>query len=235
MMPNLTRFYNERRDGATPSFLIVHGTAVDKGEAHKILSGQTVREVSCHYMIDQSGQVTQYLDESVRAWHAGISYWEGITDINSHSIGMELECLSHNEKFDEPEAFYTDAQMQTLITLAQQIIDRHNIPAHRVLAHQDVAPGRKADPGPHFDWTQLAQNGVGLWHGLQPADNDPVIDDSVAFIQKLDAYGYDTSKELPSVIRAFQTHFLPWNICGQVTEQSVQALDILLEKKSFCK
>ncbi|MDB5478719.1 MAG: N-acetylmuramyl-L-alanine amidase, negative regulator of AmpC, AmpD, partial [Alphaproteobacteria bacterium] len=116
---------------------------------------------------------------------------------------------------------------------------RWNIAPHHILAHQDIAPYRKFDPGVNFDWAGFARKGIGAWHDLEPVENDPVIDDKTvhdAFKKNMALYGYDTrpapeGREFSEVIRAFQTHFLPWNICGQVTGQSVQALDILLENK----
>jgi len=245
----LTPHHNLRR----PSMIIIHGTEVDDARSRAVFAGQTEHEASCHYYIDDKGEVTQYLDEQARAWHAGQGYWAGFNDVNSLSIGIELLALSNTRKFDGPETLYTAAQMAALVPLLQGIITRHKIAPWHVLGHQDVSFNRefeptpenmknvvpaqpvsqqkKYDPGPNFDWAFLAENGIGAWHGLKPAASDPVIAEDVEFILKLAAYGYDVHKDIPGAIRAFQAHFLPWNICGQVTEQSVAALDILLQKK----
>ena len=246
IFPAATSYHGLRR----PTMLIIHGTECDDAMSRAILGGQTEHQASAHYYIDDKGNVVQYLDETARAWHAGQGWWSGITDLNSVSVGIELLALSKNRTFTGPDTVYTAAQMTALTALAKQIIGRHQIHPWHVLAHQDVSCTReteplpldqeqihpfgqqkKYDPGPHFKWRQLAANGVGIWHDLPPVTNDPLVHNDGDFRLKLAAYGYDTSKEWPSVIRAFQTHFLPWHICGQVTEQSVQILDILLKKK----
>lgn len=244
-----------------PVMVIIHGTEVDDATSRAVFSGKSGHQGSCHYYIDDKGQVTRYLDEAARAWHAGQAFWAGITDINSVSIGIELLAISHSRKFDGPETVYTDAQMQALAALAKDICERHNIPACHVLGHQDVSctrelepqPGdtlddvlkqpvakqKKYDPGIHFNWKYLAAQGVGLWHDLEPVADDPVITSPeriASFVINMMAYGYDMrhlpgNKDHQSVIRAFQTHFLPWNVCGQITEQTVNALNILLQKK----
>jgi N-acetylmuramoyl-L-alanine amidase len=230
-----TPHYNTR----TPVMLVLHGTGVDGKKTHDILSGKTDREVSCQYMIDKAGTVTQFLDGTVRAWHAGLSYWAGFTNINSMSIGIEIECAGDDDSFDWPESGYNDLQLKTVAKLAYEITETYKILPHNILGHQDIAPYRKKDPGPKFDWKMLADNGVGLWHGLEKPVQDVVIEDKqmiAAFMQMLTLYGYDPrpapeGHNWKEVVTAFQTHFLPWNICGLVTQQSIQALDILLDKK----
>lgn len=213
--------------------LILHGTEVDDAKTRHILSGQDAREASAHYYIDDRGGVTQYLDESMRAWHAGLSYWEGVTDINSASIGIELLAISKDGRFSGPETFYTDAQIESLSVLAKAICERHKILPQHVLAHEDVAPKRRLDPGKHFPWQKLAEKGVGLWHGLHSVSDDAVLQDDNEFFENLSRYGYDMRPEQDraAVLKAFQTHFLPWNICGQVTQQTLQAAKILVKKK----
>ena len=229
-----THMFNTRR----PSMLILHGTEVDAQQSHEILSGNTDREASAHYLIEEDGKIVQYLDEGVRAWHAGLSYWSGFSDINSASIGIELVCLSKDGSFNGAESKYTPAQMTSLIDLCREILARHKIPAYHVLAHQDIAPGRRFDPGIHFDWQNLAQHGIGVWHDLEPQADDFVITDQAEiqmFHLGLSLYGYAQEafddQPFSEVIRAFQSHFLPWNVCGEVTVQSVAALGILLGKK----
>ena len=226
-----TPHYNERK--AAISMLIIHGTEVDDAATRAILEGKAEREASAHYYIDDKGAVTQYLDESVRAWHAGLSYWEGVTDINSASIGIELLAISNDGSFSGPETFYTDAQIASLVVLAKEICARHNIAPHHVLAHEDIAPKRRLDPGKHFPWEKLAEQGVGLWHELAPVTHDPVLKDDAEIIEVLGQYGYDTRPEMDraALLKAFQTHFLPWNICGQPTPQAFQAAKILVTKK----
>lgn len=257
LFPAVTPHYNARK----PSMIVIHGTEVDHDTSLAILNGKTEREASAHYYIDDKGTVTQFLDESVRAWHAGKSHWSGFSDVNSLSIGIELLALSANGRFNGDETVYTDAQIDALAALCKEISTRYNIPANHVLGHQDIDSGRYAteavektpgektlvvnplqmrwDPGPRFPWQKLAGQGVGLWHGLEQPAQDVVIEDSRlidAFAQMLTLYGYDTrpapvGRTMYDAVSAFQTHFLPWNICGLVTEQSIRALDILLQKK----
>ncbi len=231
-----TPHYNERK----PVLLIVHGIGTSLEDAENIFTGNSEYEASTHYFITQTGEVRQYLDETARAYHAGVSYWSGITDINSISLGIELE---GNPVITDEKDFhlvsYNKTQMQALSELIKSICDRNKILPHNILGHQDISPYRKKDPGPHFDWKMLADNGVGLWHDLEKPAQDVVIEDKqmiAAFMQMLTLYGYDPrpapeGHNWKEVVTAFQMHFLPWNICGLVTQQSIQALDILLDKK----
>src|SRR5690606_22700205 len=169
-----TPHFSERR----PSMIIIHGTEVDRAKTHAILAGRSDYQVSCHYAVYRDGEAVQYLDESTRAWHAGASGWAGFTDINSLSLGIELEFISPGGKFVEADLCYTPEQMEALISLLKKILGNkdYKIPPHHILAHQDIAPDRKPDPGPLFDWKTLAENGIGLWHGLEPVKDDAPID-----------------------------------------------------------
>lgn len=229
-----THMFNERR----PTMLILHGTEVDAQKSRDILSGNTDREASAHYLIEEDGKVIQYLDENLRAWHTGVGYWSGFTDLNSASIGIELVCISKDGSFAGQESKYTNAQMESLVTLCTEILSRHKIEPYHVLAHQDISPGRRYDPGIHFDWEFLAKNGIGVWHGLEPITDDFVITDEAEikmFHLGLSLFGYAAQplddKPYEEIVRSFQLHYLPWNVCGQVTAQSIEALGILLGKK----
>lgn len=230
MFPAATTYFNERK--AAIDMLLIHGTEVDDAKTRAILSGQTEHEASAHYYIDDKGQIIQYLDESVRAWHAGKGYWGGSEDTNSRSVGIELLAISHDGKFKGEETVYTDAQIDALIRLSKEITSRHKIPAAHVLGHTDTAPFRKFDPGMKFPWVKLAEQGVGLWHGLQP-EKDDVLADMQQTIEVLTTFGYDTrdASLYGDVLKAFQTHFLPWSICGKATRQTLEAAQILVGKK----
>ncbi len=230
MFPAATKYFNERKSAI--DMLLIHGTEVDDAKTRAILSGQTAYEASAHYYIDDKGRITQYLDESARAWHAGKGYWAGSEDTNSRSVGIELLAISHDGKFKGEETVYTDAQIDALVQLSKEITSRHNIPAAHVLGHTDTAPFRKFDPGPKFPWVKLAEQGVGLWHGLQP-EKDEMLEDMQQAIEALTIFGYDTRDPAlhSDVIKAFQTHFLPWHICGKPTRQTLEAARILVEKK----
>lgn len=208
-----TDHFEDRKNGARPTFLIIHytetqGPQVAEGYFTGALEHPTGGRVSAHYMIDENGAITQYVDEDKRAWHAGISYWEGIEDINSHSIGIEL--VNPGRKYGYRR--FTAAQMEALVTLAKDIIKRNNIPAYRVLGHSDIAPTRKVDPGELFDWKMLAKAGIGQWP--EPDEDDfRMADDLLRSEQNLkEAFiraGYDPKADMGSLIRAFRQHYDP--------------------------
>ncbi|MEL7544007.1 MAG: N-acetylmuramoyl-L-alanine amidase, partial [Pseudomonadota bacterium] len=164
-----TKNYTARRPEAVPprrpDILILHYTAMTS--AARAVHWLTTPEsgVSCHYLVTETGDVIQMVHEAYRAWHAGVSYWQGDRDINSASIGIEIANPGPGIKNPDSTsaAMFPSAQMAAVRDLARDICARNAIPPHRVLAHSDVAPGRKVDPGPLFDWEWLAHEGVGLW------------------------------------------------------------------------
>ncbi|ATX65963.1 N-acetylmuramoyl-L-alanine amidase [Roseinatronobacter bogoriensis] len=149
-------------------------------------------EVSAHYVISPSGQVWQLVQEADRAWHAGAGSWCGVSDINSHSLGIEL-VNTGAQPFPEP-------QMHRLEMLLSSMMDRWNIPPHQVIAHSDMAPERKEDPGPRFDWRRLDRLSLGFCpDGM--GDDLPLAD-------SLDAIGYP-AVEAEKRLQAFRFRFLP--------------------------
>ena len=185
-------------------------------------------EVSAHYMVWEDGRVTQLVDEGERAWHAGASCWAGETDLNSCSIGIEIVNGGHdfpNEDGTLPT--YPDAQIEALITLARDIIARQDISPARILAHSDIAPERKIDPGEHFPWETLAQEGIGLWPtSIEPVDGTEILlpGDTGAPIREmqeaLSKIGYEIeatglfNETTRLVLTAFQRRYLPTKITG---------------------
>ncbi len=186
-------FYDERK---TPvDMLLLHCSAHNTDDMLAVLQQQGL---SCHYIIDTDGSITSVVDETKRAWHGGLGSWGNITsDINSHSIGIEL---SHPTLGQSP---YADKQIDALINLAQDIVCRYKIPQYNIVGHSDTAPTRKADPGKCFPWKTLAQNGLGLWY-QNTTDNieEKSIEDMLTGI------GYDTT-DLNAAQYAFCRHFLP--------------------------
>jgi N-acetylmuramoyl-L-alanine amidase len=179
--------------------------------------------VSAHYLIGEDGTVWRLVDEDRRAWHAGLSWWAGATDINSRSIGIELANPGHGPGYHD----FPPPQMAALEALARTILGRHPIPPHRVLGHSDVAPGRKIDPGEKFDWCGLARAGVGLWPRIS-ADRDlPKSILPVAEIaEKMRRFGYrDGSAD---AVTAFQRHFRPALIDGIADCETLARLSDLL-------
>jgi N-acetylmuramoyl-L-alanine amidase len=140
-------------------YLIMHYTGMESAQAALERLSDPVAKVSAHYMIKEDGDVIQMVAEDKRAWHAGISHWGGEEALNSASIGIEIVNGGHD--FGLPD--FPDVQIVKLIQLAQEIIKRHNISAQYILAHSDIAPDRKQDPGEKFPWERLANAGIGYW------------------------------------------------------------------------
>ena len=237
-----TDHYEDRRNGARPSFIIIHYTETRTLEdAEDYFLGRTAHpsggRVSAHYMIDRDGAVIQYVDEDKRAWHAGLAHWRGIEDINSHSIGIEL--VNPGRKYGYTT--FTAAQMASLVRLCRAIMARHSITPHRVLGHSDVAPARKKDPGELFDWEMLAKAGCAVWPKPNEEDHrigrDYVRDEN-ALREAFTRAGYDPSVSLDSLIVAFQRHFYPEAFesqnrdeIGKITETAAARLHWLVRNR----
>jgi N-acetylmuramoyl-L-alanine amidase len=189
--------HNPRREGPV-DLLLLHYTGMASAEAALDRLCDPAAEVSSHYLIDEDGTIFRLVDEVNRAWHAGAGFWAGCRDINSRSIGIELVNPGHALGYRD----FPVPQMQSLIHLAQGILARHPIPPHRVLAHSDIAPPRKQDPGELFDWALLAGHGIGLWPdpAAEGPDGDPW--------RGLARIGYDPDAGDAAIV-AFQRHFLP--------------------------
>ena len=146
--------FNERAPDKPLDMIIIHYTDMTSAEAALNRLSDPEAQVSAHYLISKDGEIYQLVDDSKRAWHAGVSEWEEETDINSRSIGIELDYPGHSNGL----APYPEVQIQSLIHLCKEIQNRYRIPKSRIIGHEDVAPGRKIDPGPHFPWIQLKEN-----------------------------------------------------------------------------
>ena len=165
-------------------------------------------------MVDEDGKIFQLVDEEMRAWHAGISYWRGNTNINQRSIGIEIVNKGHEFGYTP----FPKTQMEAVASLCLDIINRHNIPARNVVGHSDIAPTRKQDPGELFDWKFLAEKGVGIFPTATTALHYPP--------STLHQYGYDTSN-INKAIAAFQRHFRPNNISEIWDEECAELLAIV--------
>ncbi|WP_437891086.1 N-acetylmuramoyl-L-alanine amidase [Phytobacter sp. V91] len=226
--------------------LVIHYTADDFDASLATLTG---KQVSSHYLIPQQPPVRngkpriwQLVPEKELAWHAGVSFWRNATRINDTSVGIELENRGW-QNIDGRKQFtpFSPAQIEALIPLAKDIINSYNILPQNVVAHADIAPQRKDDPGPLFPWRELAALGIGAWpddarvafylNGRSPYE--PV--DSAALLDLLARYGYEVKPEMTQVqrkrvIMAFQMHFRQalWN--GEADAQSLAIAEALLEK-----
>jgi N-acetylmuramoyl-L-alanine amidase len=178
-------------------------------------------KVSAHYMIDETGTVTRMVLEGKRAWHAGRSYWRGITDINSASVGIELVNPGHEWGYRP----FPEAQMESLIPLLADIIKRHDIPRANIVGHSDVAPARKEDPGELFEWDLLARYRLALARP-QLRIPSPYANDG-AFYLALERFGYDIADGLAAV-RAFQRRWRPETIDGVIDGECSAILFALL-------
>lgn len=227
-----------RREGVRPSLLILHYTGMSSAEKAIDWLARAESGVSCHYVIDEEGRITQLVPESLRAWHAGASYWRGETDINSHSIGIEIQNPGHQHGYPD----FPAAQMDAVIALGKDITRRHAMAVDAVLAHSDIAPGRKIDPGEKFNWMQLAREGLGLWVRPSPVRADdpgfgPCDGGShVTRAQELLAlYGYRVAptgildQTTEQVLKAFQTHFRPRRVDGRLDRSTALTLERLVE------
>jgi N-acetylmuramoyl-L-alanine amidase len=208
-------------DARRPNFVIIHHTS--DGSAEEALAVLTDRErkVSAHYLIGRDGKLFQLVDEAARAWHAGESYWGGQLDMNSASIGIELD-NDGNERF-------ADAQIETLVALLSDLKLRYSIPTTNFLGHADVAPGRKTDPSRLFPWQRLAEQGFGLWCD-PPYPPVPVGLDTETLLQSL---GYSVWN-VDAAISAFKLHFSPEDPTRAMTDNDRSVLYCLaLQKRSL--
>lgn len=221
-----------RRDGKCPNILLLHYTGLPTLERSVEVLSRPDCKVSCHYVVSEDGHIIQMVSEAMRAWHAGVASWEGETDINSLSIGIEIQNPGHEAGYPD----FPESQMRAVEALARDIVGRHAIPRHRVLGHSDVAPDRKCDPGEKFDWARLARSGVGLW--VEPApmgDGDECGSDAAADAQRmLSEYGYLVpatgvfDRETVCAIRAFQRHFRQERCDGRFDVSTRETLARLL-------
>ncbi len=171
---------------------MIHYTAMDSAQAAIDWLCTPEAEVSAHYVIASDGKITQLVAEEMRAWHAGVGFWQGKGDVNSRSIGIEL-----SNKGDHP---FAAAQMDVLEALLAEIMQRWDIGPDGVIGHSDMSPGRKIDPGPKFDWLRLARQGLAVWPDQTPAEAE--------WESCAKKFGYDLENSM--CFAAFRARFRPW-------------------------
>ena len=203
--------FDERR----PNFVILHHTTNDTAERALTTLTTPARKVSSHYLIGRDGVLYYLVDERHRAWHAGLSYWGGHRDLNSSSIGIELD----NNGF-EP---FAEPQIVTLLALLADLKARYGLPATAFLAHADVSPGRKVDPSAHFPWQRLAQHGFGVWCD-PPYPAVPAGADAALLLQ---AFGYNVWN-LDAAVASFKLRFAPEDTTPGMTEKDLSMLHCLV-------
>lgn len=211
--------HDARRFGP-PDHLVLHYTGMPTGAAALDRLTDPESKVSAHYLVEEDGRLFRLVEESERAWHAGVAFWRGQDDLNSRSIGIEIVNPGHEfgyRGFPEP-------QIAAVIALCHDILTRHHIPPVNILGHSDIAPWRKQDPGELFPWQQLAEAGIGLFPHLKALTR-------LAFTEQalhhwLDEIGYplEAPSGLTAALTAFQRRFRPARIDGQPDAQTAQLL-----------
>lgn len=201
-----------------PSFVIIHHTAQNSCEQTLKTFTLERTQVSSHYVICKDGTLHQMLNDYLRAWHAGAGKWGGASDINSSSIGIEID----NDGYQP----FTDAQINVLLGLLGNLKKNHGIPAGNFIGHSDIAPTRKVDPNVNFPWKLLAEKGFGNWYGdttnvVVPENFDPKIG--------LRIVGYDVS-DPAAATEAFRRHFITVNAKGDLSEAEKKVLYVLMNK-----
>jgi N-acetylmuramoyl-L-alanine amidase len=233
--------FGVRAGGQPPDCLILHYTGMATAEAALALLCDPAGPVSSHYLVREDGDIIQLVAERWRAWHAGKSCWRGDTDLNSASIGIEIVHPGHDPTSGEM-APYPARQIAAVIALCSDIVTRRPIPPARVLAHSDVAPARKIDPGEQFPWSDLHRAGIG--HFVEPATLTPgtglQLKDAGAAVRSLQealvAYGYGLSvngiydEATQIVVSAFQRHFRPALVDGRADASTLATLASLLDR-----
>ena len=248
--------HGERAEGMRPELILLHYTGMPDAKSALKWLCTPESSVSCHYFVYASGKILQLVPESRRAWHAGAGSWRGRDDINSRSIGIEIVNAGHDgarvdavdprrpllgEPVSAPPPPFPPRQIAAVIRLVRDIATRWSIPPTNVLAHSDIAPKRKRDPGEAFPWDRLAREGLGLWadpapirsgHFYQRGDGGPPV---AALQQMLAMLGYALPQDgrfdddTEAVVRAFQRHWRPARVDGIADVSTVTTLRNLMK------
>ena len=228
--------FGPRRETLRPDMIVLHYTGMATGAGAEAWLCDPASEVSSHYLVHEDGRIIQMVRESDRAWHAGKSSWFGRADVNSCSVGIEIVNPGHSLGYKA----FPKRQIDAVIGLCSGIIVRHSIPAQRVLAHSDVAPGRKIDPGEKFPWKALFAAGVGHLVPAAPIRQGTTLEaghagaDVEALQSMLALYGYGVEisgafdRQTEIVVAAFQRHFRPRLVNGVADGSTIRTLQRLL-------
>ena len=213
--------FGERAGAGQPSLIVLHYTGMATAEEAIARLRSPESKVSAHYVVEETGEIVQLVRESKRAWHAGSGEWAGQGDVNSRSVGIEIA-----NPGDRP---FGEGQMSSVEDLIDIIMRKWRIPAHRVIGHSDMTPGRKFDPGPKFDWRRLAIAGLSVWPEAV-GGNRP---DRGAFTAAASRFGYprlanpSDRREFGALLSAFRSRFRPW-ARGALDRQDMAAIIDLL-------
>ena len=210
----MTTNFNIRK----PNYVIIHHTAQNSCEQTLKTFTLESSQVSAHYVICRDGGLYHMLNDYLRAWHAGAAKWGNETDLNSSSIGIEID----NNGIDT----FSEAQLNTLMGLLAILKKNYSIPTANFIGHGDIAPGRKTDPNVNFPWKRLADNGYGLWYADTTNVTAPQRFNS---IQALRIVGYNVS-DSAAAIQSFRRHFLQTEKAGELSEPEKKVLYMLMQK-----
>jgi len=221
--------YNERDPSVPLQYIVLHYTGMQT--AHEALSRlcDPLSKVSAHYFIYEDGNILQLVDDHKRAWHAGKSFWHGMTDLNSASLGIELVNPGHHFGYRA----YPAPQINALKKKLHQLISQHHLdPITSLLSHSEIAPDRKEDPGELFPWHELAQEGLGPWPHPEADDYRPASDSDIQDMLRTLGYtcpnthAYDRSTR--ALLLAFQRRYEPDNITGTPERETIARLRALI-------
>jgi N-acetylmuramoyl-L-alanine amidase len=229
--------FDDRPVGVDIDTIVYHYTGMRSAEeALERLCNQEAK-VSAHYVVLEDGEIIQLVDESKRAWHAGVSSWRGRQHVNNFSIGIEIVNPGHEFGYEE----FPITQIESVVRLSHEIFERNPIENLNVVGHSDIAPSRKNDPGELFPWRVLAEEGIGIWPDIPPEFDDTENEIDVEFENdinllqtKLIAFGYGLEETgvmdvtTKFVIKAFQRRFTPYSINGRWTAKENYILERLL-------
>jgi N-acetylmuramoyl-L-alanine amidase len=228
--------HDERKGGTPADMIVLHYTGMSNAQDALKRLCDPASKVSSHYLVFEDGAIVQLVPEARRAWHAGESAWKGESDINGRSVGIEIANPGHDVGYPD----FSEPQIEAVIELCRDLIARLPIPPDHILAHSDVAPARKNDPGEKFPWRRFYKSGVGLWVEPRPMIPGPQLKAgdrgrAVSDLQSaLAAFGYGLSitghydDATKQVVTAFQRHFRPALVDGVADVSTVETLQALL-------
>ncbi|HRK97143.1 MAG: N-acetylmuramoyl-L-alanine amidase [Alphaproteobacteria bacterium] len=229
--------WDERAGNCNPTYVIIHYTGTKTADEAKNrfcdkAPADQIGRIAPHYMIDGNGDILRFVDESKRAWHAGHSKWKNIEDMNSASIGVEIWNSGHEHQLEE----FLVEQIESVISLIEEIKGRWNIPDANILGHSDIAPGRKLDPGEKFPWRKLEVNGIGLMPELlteQGGQAQELLETPDKFYTRLSEFGYTYTQNQDVLLKEFRRHYLPQSLDIQELDiESCQAILSLLRQSA---
>jgi N-acetylmuramoyl-L-alanine amidase len=212
--------HGPRPEPARIDMLVIHYTGMTTAEAALERLCDPDARVSAHYVIEENGAIWRLVPENRRAFHAGVSCWEGERDLNAVSLGIEIVNPGHEWGYRS----FPEAQMSSVERLCRELIGRYSIPPHRVVGHSDIAPERKSDPGELFDWARLARAGIGIWPPANPAPRGLAINPAES-LDDLSSIGYCVTAEsqTPALV-AFQRRFRQSCCDGRLDVETVVRL-----------